>query len=314
MMPKFITKEQIPEFVTAIKGRKEIPLKFVYLEEGAHNWDELVKDEKYGIGKAEIELIKTNISKILKFLKNGKFNMIDVGCGNGEKSEIFINKLSGSHKPVNYVAIDISREMLKMAIENIKRNKNINTQTYCIDFERGNFAQITDTLRKVYYRNNFLLFLGNTMGNSSDMSRLLTNIRESMISSDLLLIGCATGKGNYKSVLEHYDNNLVHKAAFFGLAKTGAKPKDGRFLTVYNKKKSRIEVYFVFGKDIKLKLDGENVKVKKGDKILIVISYRVTKDFIKTLLDRLGFKVLLFTRSKNKENALVLCKPKPIGE
>ena len=146
----FLSKDKLPEFVTALKGRKEIPIKFAYLREGAYNWSTLVGDKEYAIGNIETDLINKSVKKIIKTLGKKVFNLLDLGCGNGEKALMLINYMTKIHKPVNYVALDISTEMLSLAINNIKKSEKIvNTQTFCLDFERGNFAQVTDMLRKV---------------------------------------------------------------------------------------------------------------------------------------------------------------------
>jgi len=314
-MPKlFLRKEQVPEFVTALKGRHEIPVKFIYMDDGVYIWDRLVGDENYILGKIELEMLESNMKKILASLKK-KVNLIDVGCGNGKKTVPFIKALSKNHKPVNYVALDISTEMLALAIKNIRNEikDNLNTQTFVIDFEEGNFAQITDMLRKVYYETNFLTMLGNTIGNPFDKDRVLANLRESMTFSDYILIGIELIKNeDIEKILSHYKNDLVYEAGFFCLGKVGVKRTDGEIKVVYNKAKTQVEIYFIFGKNVITHFAHEKFTLKKGDKILLLISYKSTKDHLEMLLNKTGFKINLFMLNKSKDYALVLCQPKPL--
>ncbi len=310
----FLRKEQIPEFITALKGRHEIPLKFAYMDDGANNWDKIVENNDYLLGKIESGMIAQNMDKITTCVKK-KVNLIDVGCGNGKKTIPFIEALSKTHKPTNYIALDISTEMLALAIKNISNEikQNLNTQTFVIDFEEGNFAQITNMLRKVYYESNFLTMLGNTIGNPFDKDRVLSNLRESMTFNDHILIGIELVRGDdVGKILSHYRTAFVNKAVFFCLEKMGVKHSDGETKVIYNKAKSQVEIYFVFRKNTKVKFADEIFDFKNGDKILLAISYKSTKPQLEKLLSKTGFKINLFMTNKSNDYALVLCQPKPL--
>src|SRR5579859_6375166 len=81
-----LTKIQQAELVTAIQGRGEIPLKFNYLGEGAHDWDVIAREriKGEGINSVEAALLKKRIRDFLSTIdvRHG-INIIDIGCGNG---------------------------------------------------------------------------------------------------------------------------------------------------------------------------------------------------------------------------------------
>ncbi len=145
------TDRQISELVMALKGRDEVPLKFEYLEEGAQFWNDLMASEEYKLGNAEINLISEHIKEIASYINLNKISLIDIGCGSGVKGSIISQQLINLKMQINYAALDISESMLLGATEKIKEVKNIrNVEFHKVDFEEGNFAYITNTLRKLH--------------------------------------------------------------------------------------------------------------------------------------------------------------------
>jgi len=146
------TKRQESELITAIKGRGEIPLKFAYLGKGAYNWDRIARhrSEKIGINTTEAILLRKRISSFLSSYSIEKgINVIDIGCGNGTPAYPILEELKKRNVPFDYVPIDISGEMLNLAIKNIKSNfKGLKCRPVKLDFESGNFSDVIYDLKK----------------------------------------------------------------------------------------------------------------------------------------------------------------------
>lgn len=305
----FESNKQISEFVTALRGRSEIPLKFEYLQDGANRWNKLVHSKDYGIGLEEAKIIKTYVKDIWGETSE-RVNLLDVGCGTGEKALLFLEKVKKKKK--KYVALDISRSMLELTKNNIlKKEPNLNTEFHNIDFEEGNFANITESLREKNYSNNLLLFLGNTLGNVSDKSRVLSNIRESMTLKDYLLIGIELfDVKRIQDILSHYKgntlwkNNIMTALEYFGLTK-----KDGSITVKFNKDKSQVEARFVIKKSKTIKYGSKSINLIKGNKILLMVSYKATPKTMQILLAETGFVIKRLFLNKREDYALFLCKP-----
>ena len=311
---KFISSDrQIAEFITALKGRQEIPLKFEYLNKGAERWDKLVRSKMYGLGKIEIDLIRNNMSKIIASFSGKEMNLMDLGCGNGMKAVPFILELLKIYQIVNYLALDISQEMIDLALVNIKKiiHGKVNLQGVVVDFEAGNFADVTRQTKKSGHPHNLLLLLGHTLGNPPDKNRLLMNIRESMTMTDFLLIGVEyLDPSKIQETVSHYKNRLIYKTQFTGLEEIGIEMTDGDFEVRYNSRKNQIETYFVFRKKRTIIFHEEEIIFRKGDKILLMLSYKFTDRIIKNLLDDTSFKVVKTFLNEQGNYVLVLCKPK----
>jgi uncharacterized SAM-dependent methyltransferase len=149
------------------------------------------------------------------------------------------------------MALDISSSMIELAKRNLARSfPDLNTEFHLFDFEGGNFSDLTDALREKTRSNNLLLFLGNTLGNVCDRSRVLTNIRESMTLDDYLLVGIELfHPDRIEEIVGHYEGNRVWQDNIFNaLEHFGLSQEDGPFEVKFNKKKSQVEAHFVVEK------------------------------------------------------------------
>ena len=135
------TKRQESELITAIKGRGEIPLKFVYLGKGVYNWVKIAKSrlEKGGINNAEALLLKKRVAEFLNTIPDSKeINVIDIGCGDATPCLPILEKLKEKNIKFNYVPIDISKEMLDIAVNTVtSKFKGTNCKPFELDFELG---------------------------------------------------------------------------------------------------------------------------------------------------------------------------------
>lgn len=305
-------EKQVSEYLTAIKGRKEIPLKFVYLEEGAYNWDRLIEDKKYGLGKIENDLLKSSLPNIYRAIGQRFFNLIDVGPGNGKKAVTFIRFFLNKFKPVYYLGLDISQEMLSLALRKLRslQKRRVIASTEVVDFEQGNFSQATRKMRQEGYPRNVLFLLGNTIGNPFDKDRVLTNIRESMTLNDYLVIGLELADlSKIDQILKHYRQPALTRLIFFCLQNMGIKAGNGKLKVNFNKSKSQIEVFFHFKRSVEVNFKGEKFKYGIGDKVLLLISYKSDRSKMEKLLEKTGFHMNGFYTNRNKSYGLILCQP-----
>ena len=93
---------------------------------------DLEDEEEYKktVTQQEIDLINNNIEEILRKFKNEPINVIDIGCGDGRKAAMFIEKFKGTK--IRYCTIDISSYMVNKAI---RRVKEISTVEEVVEFQ-----------------------------------------------------------------------------------------------------------------------------------------------------------------------------------
>lgn len=309
------THSQKSELITAIKGRGEIPLKFVYIgNTGVDRWDKVAKnrsEDNRGINSVEGNLLNAKVGDFLNSFKNlEKLNIIDIGPGNGYPVMTLLHPLKKLGVNFRYVPVDISEEMLKLASDNVKNEfPDIEIRPINLDFELGNFADETYKLREGGFQ-NLMLFLGSTLGNQSDRSRVLTNFRDSMTSDDFLIIGVELANlHKTDKILKQYQGENVADFVFSVAEFLGIKREDGEFEVVFNNESHQIEIYFHFIKDIKIILENDEIIFEKDDKLLLSRSHKFTEWVFAKVLSDAGFRMELMTTSSEKGYSLVMCQP-----
>lgn len=309
---------QLSELITAIKGRNEFPLKFAYVSKiGTQRWDKIAKArsvDPHGINRVETNLLGAKVEAFLSSFKNlKKLNIIDIGPGNAAPVMLLLQRLKEKNIQFRYVPVDISSEMLNLAEKNVRvAFPNMPIQKVQLDFELGNFPEITYNLRKGGYQ-NFMLFLGSTLGNQSDRNRVLTNFRDSMTSDDYLAIGVEL-VNPYKidKLMTQYDVGHSPQARDLMLTVAeyvGLKRSDGEIEVKFNSTLNQVEGFLHMLKDKKVKFADEEIIFEKGDKPLLFVSHKFTEWlFTKTLTD-VGFRIELLTTSSEKGYSLAMCQP-----
>lgn len=314
-LAKLFSTRQISELITAIKGRGEIPLKFAYLGKGAKRWDDLAKlrgrKTIKGINSIEGNLLQSKSPNFLSSFKGNKnINLIDIGCGDGYPAVPLIKEMQKQKYNICYIPIDISREMINIARKNIsKLFPKIKIKFYQLDFELGNFSEITHNLRH-NGSVNLLAFLGSTIGNAADRYRVLSNFRDSMTSQDYIIIGVELlNPAKTNKLLRHYQNETIYKIQFTVLEYLGIQRSQGDFTVRFNNDLSQVETRFKFKQDINFKIGDELIHLEKDDELLLMRSVKFSDWGLVKLLSEVGFRIEEFTASAEKSYALAMCQP-----
>jgi len=265
---------------------------------------EKTKNYKESIIDKEVSLIKENLPKIVKSLGFRSCNIVDLGCGDGKKAALFIDEMT-NHINFRYCPIDISSYMVSKAAETIKKlnvGEVVKMKWNISDFE--NLNNVSPLFREGKFSNHFMMLLGNTLGNF-DRDDILNGIKNSMDKKDVLLIGMGLSNGKNTNWINEYKDEQINKwlikiPLLIGLNKNEI-DYDVRFVN------SRIEEIYILKKDKTLNHLGRKIEFKKGDKIIVAISYKYTKKDLSKILSKFFNSVKIYT-DKEESYALVSCK------
>ncbi len=252
----------------------------------------------------EMFLIKENLREIASHLGKKPLNIIDLGCGDGKKAVLFIDYFKDKFK-LRYCPIDISSYMVEKALDRIEKRgvKNvIKFQWNISDFE--NLKNISSLLRSGEYKKHFMLLLGNTLGNF-EINELLYKIRSSMKEGDWVLIGNGLNNKNREEILRSYNIKEQHNFLVQIIEQLGLSKKDVKYEVRFIN--SRIEAFYVLKKDKEIKFQNKKIVFKKGDQIIVAVSYKYDENNFKTFLN-MYFDVPIFAVSKDGSYVLALCK------
>jgi len=169
------------------------------------------------------------------------------------------------------------------------------------DFE--NIENISSLLRNSDFKKDFILLLGNTLGNF-EINELLYEVRRGMKEGDILLIGNGLNNKHIDDIVKAYKNKFLDAMLSLTLTQIGFKKEDIEYGARF--RNSRVEMYYTVNKDVTLSFF-KDVEFSKGDQIIVAISYKYdNNDFMSYLKMYFGY-VRLFV-SKDGSYALALCK------
>lgn len=235
--------------------------------------------------KKEELLLKEVLPSISKMISGKSLNLLDLGCGDGEKAILIIKELS-QYAQLRYCPIDISAYMVQTAAKKIKNSgfpENVLEMKFNVsDFE--NLNNVTPLFRSESFNSHLLMLLGNTLGNF-DMHSILHGIKQGMKPGDLLIIGngIIENKTDISNILETYNNPKINEWLSQTVVGIGLDDSDVEFHTEF--RNSRIEEFYRLKIDKTISALGQKVSFKKDDEILVAISNKYTPEKLKEEID-----------------------------
>ncbi|WP_052262189.1 L-histidine N(alpha)-methyltransferase [Pseudoalteromonas luteoviolacea] len=165
---------------------KHLSAKYFYDDTGSEIFQKITQHKDYYLTAKEVEII-TNIKKQLAdVIDEQEIDIIELGVGDGHKSQLIIDGFLQSGCKVNFYPIDISEKAMLMLQENIVPNDNLTI--------RGVIAEYFDGLKLVRGQSTnkqLVLFLGSNIGNFNREQSLgfLRKLWASLKADDYIFIG-----------------------------------------------------------------------------------------------------------------------------
>ncbi|MCF6439432.1 L-histidine N(alpha)-methyltransferase [Pseudoalteromonas luteoviolacea] len=165
---------------------KHLSAKYFYDDLGSEIFQKITQHQDYYLTAKEVEII-TNINKQLAgVIDEQEIDIIELGVGDGHKSQLIIDGFLKSGCKVNFYPIDISEKAMFMLQENIVPNDNL--------VIHGVVAEYFDGLKLVRGQSTnrqLVLFLGSNIGNFNREQSLgfLRKVWASLKADDFIFIG-----------------------------------------------------------------------------------------------------------------------------
>jgi len=119
-------ERQVLEIINNLQVYKEVPRQFNYFGRGAKHWDDYLRahyiDDEPNMLNQTIRMLDQFID--LDYLIRGyeEVNVVDLGAGNGLASLKFVEKVFLMGKSSRYTAVDLSPQMLDVALLNFQKH------------------------------------------------------------------------------------------------------------------------------------------------------------------------------------------------
>ena len=259
---------------------------------------------KQGVVDKEADLISKTVKDILSSIDKNGMNVLDITSRDGKKAEELLKHIS-KKIILKYCPTDFHEYMTSRASKRIKALGVEEIKGYIPEISKfKDFSRVAEEIREKGFKKTLFLLLGNSLGNF-EINEMLFEIRKAMKEGDLLLIGNALNTEWKWKILQPYGSKEF-KEFFVELPKQlGISEDNLKFKIEF--KNSRVEISFVLKEDTKIKNDGMDIQLVRGDTFLVCASAKYTKKDILSFLNMYFDEVNLLTTPHNSY-ALALCK------
>lgn len=171
-----------------LREHKSLPSWLFYDENGDRIFQEIMRMPEYYLTPCEYEILQMNKTDILKrFQEFGKFQLVELGAGDGLKTEILIKHFASQQADFSYHPIDISSSVLKQLQQRLKSG----LPQLAFYPRQGEYIEALTTLNLTSAQRKIILFLGSNIGNFTFKCacQFLKNVSDAMHAGDVLLLG-----------------------------------------------------------------------------------------------------------------------------
>jgi len=277
---------------------KYLDSKYIYDRKGSELFSQIMQLPEYYLTNSERELIEQNADKIADNFGDEPFNLIELGAGNGRKTNVLIDSLIKHKKDFKYIPVDIS----KSAISNISEYMQGSFPNLDIQGMVADYFDALKWLKKNSERRNIVLFLGSSVGNfePEPLISFLKTLNNSLNQDDLLFIGFDLKKDIEKLIYAYNDSNGVTSQFNFNLLERINTELGGdfnydnfRFYATYNPISGAVESFIVseIAHSVEIKALDLKIEFDSYEAIHTESSYKFTAHQVKDLADRAGFGI-----------------------
>jgi dimethylhistidine N-methyltransferase len=272
---------------------KTLSPKFFYDERGSELFEEITQLEEYYPTATELDIMRDNIDEIADLIGT-EASLIEFGAGSNLKIRLLLEHL---HEPAVYVPVDISRDYLVAAAEDLAADfPHIEILPVAADFTKP----FDLPSPKIPPKRNIVYFPGSTIGNfSPEAARELLDVMYQEAGADGgLLIGVDLRKDT--DVLERAYNDSKGVTAAFNLNMLRHINREFdadfdlggfRHEAIYNEERGRIEMYLISTGHQAFSVSGHEFTMAEGERILTEHSHKYSLEGFAALAAQAGFTV-----------------------
>ena len=310
---------QIIEIINDLEIHNSIEYKFTYLDYGTSFWNNFylnnAPNELYPTPKRVNDLLENIFEYLLYQLGNSqKFNIIDIGPGNGLPVKNLLEKLSKVEKLKKYTSLDISSKMNELANENIKKwFPSLEIQSVVADIEIANFVPIFFE-NKMYCEKsvNLILYLGGTIGNHKNINLALSNIQKGLGKDDLLLISNTLENQNVQTETNYIETEEARTQDTWIPKMLGFDVSKCQIITQFEGvgvgKTEKLEIDKDYILEIQTGSQTKKLEFIKGQKITLWRHKMSNLDTLPLEFKSCSLQIHQLTALKDLSHAMILCK------
>ncbi len=190
MQKTFELTTEVLELMEGLKlQKKKISSKYFYDSEGSRIFQQIMGMSEYYLTNCEAEIFETNKRTISRMFcdKCGAIDLVELGAGDGQKTQILLEILLSENTPFRYIPIDISEEAGYQLVGKIRGR----FPDLVVESRTGDYFHMLEDLSHDYPNRKVVMFLGSNLGNFNLKKSInfLAQLNRAMRPDDLLFIG-----------------------------------------------------------------------------------------------------------------------------
>ncbi len=189
---------------------KSIPTKYFYDETGSILFQKITGHADYYLTQAEFNILDSIKHELAKIIDSDEIDIIELGAGDGHKTELIIQGFIESGKKVNFYPIDISEKAMQQLEEGLQKHDALSIHGIIAEYFSG-----LSYVRQHSNNHQLVLFLGSNIGNFSktQSKEFLLHIRDILSDGDYALIGFDLKK-DIPTLVKAYNDSAGYTSDF----------------------------------------------------------------------------------------------------
>ena len=275
------------------RPQKRIPCRFLYDERGSDLFEAICETPEYYPTRTEIGILATRAGEIAKAI-GPDATVIEFGSGAGQKVKLMLRELQ---RPFAYIGIDVSREILLRASEDLALDvENLRVVAMCADFLKP--IELPAELRGGAGR-RVAFFPGSSIGNFTpvEATRFMVQCRAMIGEGGAMLIGVDLKKDPATLNAAYNDAAGVTAAFTLNLLERINRELDGDFVVArfahdakYDERAGRVAIHIRSLIDQTVRVAGRRVPFAAGERIHTEDSWKYTVSDFQMLARDAGYR------------------------
>lgn len=278
---------------------KSLPSKYFYDEAGCKLFQRITELPEYYLTQCELEIFQSKKQEIAQLIGKRKFNLVELGAGDGRKTNILLEHFLKVGLDFRYVPLDICEAAVKRLVDGLNHHSTELTI-------EGLVADYCDGLRWLSNMNehrNVVLFLGSSIGNftHAEAQEFLYSLWNALEDGDFLLIGFDLKKdiqllerayNDSQDVTAQFNLNLLHRIN----RELGGNFKLELFqhYSTYNALSGAMESYLISRQEQLVSIEelNQSFDFKAWEPVHTEYSHKYLNSDIASLAEKTGFKIV----------------------
>ena len=204
---------------------KTLPAKYFYNEKGDQLFQQIMKLDSYYLSRAEAEVLSTYSKAIASKMQDSSWEIIELGAGDGSKTQTLLKVLLEQQSDVIYRPVDISAAVLDQLKKRLAKNL---PQLPCDPIASDYFSL---KLEPSSQQKRLFLFLGSNLGNYTQKGILafFSLLNELLKKGDQLILGLDLIKDPNRILNAYNDKEKVTAEFNFNLLRRINEELGGNF-------------------------------------------------------------------------------------